>query len=124
MDSTINMSDRVKVASRLIVRLIVKCSFHPSQCLDEAPSLDGGLRFVGLGCGHGAVPKSAVLLRVPVGPEPSCLGGRSVAAMRGADAFEDTAFLGLDSSGKRDPYRLWLFGDHLEQDAWLLSFLP
>ena len=44
--------------------------------------------------------------------------------MRGADAFEDTAFLGLARSGKRDPYRLSLFGEHLEEDERPLAFLP
>lgn len=44
--------------------------------------------------------------------------------MRGPDAFADTAFLGLARSGKRDPYRLSLFGEHLEEDERPLALLP
>src|SRR5437870_13102193 len=44
--------------------------------------------------------------------------------MRDADAFDSTAFLGLARSGKRDPYRLSLFGEHLEEDERPLAFLP
>ncbi len=36
--------------------------------------------------------------------------------MREADAFEETAFLGMSRSAKRDPYRLGLFARHLGPD--------
>ena len=36
--------------------------------------------------------------------------------MRDADAFDDTAFLGLSRDAKRDPYRLSLFAHHLATD--------
>jgi hypothetical protein len=42
--------------------------------------------------------------------------------VREADAFEETVFLGRPS--KRDPYRLSLFGQHLEPDERPLILLP
>lgn len=44
--------------------------------------------------------------------------------MREADAFEDTAFIGLARLAKRDPYRLSLFAQHLESDERPLVVLP
>jgi hypothetical protein len=44
--------------------------------------------------------------------------------MRSADAFADTAFLGLARSAKRDPYRLSLFAQHLEAEERPLALLP
>jgi len=44
--------------------------------------------------------------------------------MRDADAFDSTAFLGLARSAKRDPYRLSLFGQHLESDERPVIVLP
>ena len=44
--------------------------------------------------------------------------------MREADAFDDTAFIGLARSAKRDPYRLGLFAQHLEPDERPLIVLP
>ena len=44
--------------------------------------------------------------------------------MRDADAFEETAFLGLARGSKRDPYRLSLFGHHLAEDERPLILLP
>ena len=44
--------------------------------------------------------------------------------MREADAFARTAFLGLARSGKRDPYRLSLFAQHLEPEERPLIVLP
>ena len=44
--------------------------------------------------------------------------------MRDADAFDDTAFLGLARSAKRDPYRLSLFAHHLDPDERPLIVLP
>lgn len=44
--------------------------------------------------------------------------------MRDETAFETTAFLGPARSGKRDPYRLSLFGRHLEADEDPLALLP
>ena len=46
------------------------------------------------------------------------------ASMREADAFVDTAFIGLARSTKRDPYRLSLFAHHLEPDERPLIVLP
>ncbi len=43
--------------------------------------------------------------------------------MPGADAFEETSFLGLARSAKRDPYRLSLFAVHLHPDERALVFL-
>src|SRR5467141_2185274 len=50
--------------------------------------------------------------------------GSFAASMREADAFDDTAFLGLARSTKRDPYRLSLFAHHLEPDERPLIVLP
>src|SRR5206468_12455244 len=58
---------------------------------------------------------------VPVPPPP---GGSSSSPTRAADAVGDTAFLRLARSGKRDPYRLSLFGEHLAEDERPLAFLP
>lgn len=44
--------------------------------------------------------------------------------MRDADAFETTAFLGLARASKRDPYRLSLFGHHLDEGEQPLVLLP
>ena len=44
--------------------------------------------------------------------------------MRDADAFEDTVFLGLARAAKKDPYRLSLFGQHLESDERPVIVLP
>ncbi|TLZ68728.1 MAG: hypothetical protein E6K12_00450 [Methanobacteriota archaeon] len=44
--------------------------------------------------------------------------------MRDADAFDDTAFIGLARSAKRDPYRLSLFAHHLEPEERPLVVLP
>jgi len=44
--------------------------------------------------------------------------------MRDADAFQETAFLGLARSAKRDPYRLSLFAQHLMDDERPLVLLP
>ncbi len=44
--------------------------------------------------------------------------------MRDADAFDDTAFIGLARLAKRDPYRLSLFAHHLEPDERPLIVLP
>ncbi len=44
--------------------------------------------------------------------------------MREAEAFEGAAFLGLARMAKRDPYRLSLFGDHLDPDEQPLALLP
>ena len=44
-------------------------------------------------------------------------------AMRGADAFEGAAFLGLSKRSKRDPYRLGLFAAHLDPEERPLVFL-
>jgi hypothetical protein len=43
--------------------------------------------------------------------------------MRDAEAFRDTAFLGLAKRSGRDPYRLGLFAAHLEPDEHPLVFL-
>jgi len=48
------------------------------------------------------------------------IGGR----MQDADAFDDVAFLGTARTSKRDPYRLSLFGAHLESDERPLVILP
>src|SRR5437870_4391401 len=66
----------------------------------------------------------AVLLRVPVSRERSSSGRSFAASMRDADAFDDTAFLGLARSAKRDPYRLSLFAYHLDPDERPLIVLP
>ena len=44
--------------------------------------------------------------------------------MQDADAFDDVAFLGTARTSKRDPYRLSLFGAHLESDERPLVILP
>jgi len=44
--------------------------------------------------------------------------------MRDAEAFEETAFVGLGRAAKRDPYRLSLFAQHLEPDERPLILLP
>ncbi len=44
--------------------------------------------------------------------------------MRGADAFDATAFLGLARAARHDPYRLSLFGQHLSPDEIPLVLLP
>jgi len=44
--------------------------------------------------------------------------------MQDADAFDDVAFLGTARTAKRDPYRLSLFGAHLESDERPLVILP
>jgi hypothetical protein len=44
--------------------------------------------------------------------------------MRDADAFESTVFLGLARAAKKDPYRLSLFGQHLESDERPVIVLP
>jgi hypothetical protein len=46
------------------------------------------------------------------------------AALREADAFDETAFIGLARLAKRDPYRLSLFAHHLEPDERPLVVLP
>ena len=43
--------------------------------------------------------------------------------MREADAFADTAFLGLSRGAKRDPYRLSLFAQHLASNERPLVLL-
>ncbi len=48
------------------------------------------------------------------------IGGR----MQDADAFDGVAFLGTARTAKRDPYRLSLFGVHLESDERPLVLLP
>jgi hypothetical protein len=48
------------------------------------------------------------------------IGGR----MQDADAFEGVAFLGTARAAKRDPYRLSLFGAHLQSDERPLVLLP
>src|SRR5213596_1802740 len=44
--------------------------------------------------------------------------------MQDADAFDNVAFLGTARTSKRDPYRLSLFGAHLESDERPLVILP
>ncbi|MGI0148866.1 MAG: hypothetical protein ACREDF_04980 [Thermoplasmata archaeon] len=44
--------------------------------------------------------------------------------MRDAEAFQGTAFVGLASASKRDPYRLSLFAQHLDADERPLIVLP
>jgi hypothetical protein len=44
--------------------------------------------------------------------------------MQDADAFDGVAFLGMARAAKRDPYRLSLFGAHLESDERPLVLLP
>ena len=44
--------------------------------------------------------------------------------MRDAEAFQETAFVGLARSAKRDPYRLSLFAQHLMADERPLVLLP
>jgi hypothetical protein len=44
--------------------------------------------------------------------------------MQDADAFDDVAFLGMARSAKRDPYRLSLFGAHLDSGERPLVLLP
>ena len=48
------------------------------------------------------------------------IGGR----MQDADAFDGVLFLGTARTAKRDPYRLSLFGAHLESDERPLVILP
>src|SRR5437867_11758229 len=48
------------------------------------------------------------------------IGGR----MQDADAFDGVVFLGTARTAKRDPYRLSLFGAHLESDERPLVILP
>jgi hypothetical protein len=43
---------------------------------------------------------------------------------RDAEAFDDTAFLGLARTAKRDLYRLSLFAKHLEPDEHSVALLP
>lgn len=44
--------------------------------------------------------------------------------MRDAAAFEGTVFLGLARAAKKDPYRLSLFGQHLESDERPVIVMP
>src|SRR5438445_12530075 len=44
--------------------------------------------------------------------------------MQDADAFDGVVFLGTARTAKRDPYRLSLFGAHLESDERRLVILP
>ena len=44
--------------------------------------------------------------------------------MQDADAFDGVVFLGTARTAKRDPYRLSLFGAHLESDEQPLVILP
>jgi hypothetical protein len=44
--------------------------------------------------------------------------------MQDADAFDEVAFLGMARSAKRDPYRLSLFGAHLDSGERPLVLLP
>jgi len=44
--------------------------------------------------------------------------------MEDADAFDGVAFLGMARSAKRDPYRLSLFGAHLDSGERPLVLLP
>src|SRR2546428_842376 len=44
--------------------------------------------------------------------------------MQDADAFDGVVFLGTARTAKRDPYRLSLFGAHLESDERPLVILP
>jgi hypothetical protein len=44
--------------------------------------------------------------------------------VREAEAFDETAFVGLARSAKRDPYRLSLFAQHLGPDERPLVVLP
>ena len=48
------------------------------------------------------------------------IGGR----MQDAEAFDGVVFLGTAKNAKRDPYRLSLFGAHLESDERPLVILP
>src|SRR5437867_13180134 len=48
------------------------------------------------------------------------IGGR----MQDAEAFDGVVFLGTAKNAKRDPYRLSLFGAHLEADERPLVILP
>jgi hypothetical protein len=65
--------------------------------------------------------REAVHIRVPV-PGTFMPQNPFALPMRDADAFEETLFLGRPS--KRDPYRLSLFGEHLDQDERPLVLLP
>jgi len=49
---------------------------------------------------------------------------RSAAEMQDADAFDEVVFLGMARSAKRDPYRLSLFGAHLDSGERPLVLLP
>jgi hypothetical protein len=51
---------------------------------------------------------------------PRFIDGR----MRGADAFNEAAFIGTARSARRDPYRLSLFGEHLSSGERPLVVLP
>jgi len=44
--------------------------------------------------------------------------------MQDADAFDEVVFLGMARSAKRDPYRLSLFGAHLDSGEQPLVLLP
>ena len=44
--------------------------------------------------------------------------------MQDAEAFDGVVFLGTAKNAKRDPYRLSLFGTHLESDERPLVILP
>ncbi len=44
--------------------------------------------------------------------------------MQDADAFDDVTFLGMARTAKRDPYRLSLFGAHLDSGERPLVLLP
>jgi len=44
--------------------------------------------------------------------------------MQDADAFDDVTFLGMARTAKRDPYRLSLFGAHLDSAERPLVLLP
>lgn len=44
--------------------------------------------------------------------------------MRDADAFDEVAFLGTARNAKRDPYRLSLFGAHIDSSERPLVLLP
>jgi hypothetical protein len=65
--------------------------------------------------------KEAVHIRVPV-PGRFMPRNSFTFSMREADAFEETLFIGRPS--KRDPYRLSLFGQHLEPDERPQVVLP
>jgi len=93
----------------------------------ELAALEGRLRLRHFCRGHvfrGI--KGAVALRLPPvrRDEPSSPDSRSAAEMEDADAFDGVAFLGMARSAKRDPYRLSLFGAHLDSGERPLVLLP